>query len=108
MIKKGHDTEFTKIDESSRRALLSYDDELMTVKIVFDKKTSDVKLHSHPHRQTTYVLKGQFEFHIEDEVYFLEQGDSILFERNVPHGCIALEKDSELLDTFSPMRKDFL
>lgn len=105
---KNEDNKYEQIDGNCRRTILSYNAELMTVKIIFDEITVDVKLHSHPHVQSTYVLKGSFRFFIEEKEYLMKAGDSILFESNIPHGCVALEKNSQLLDTFTPMRQDFL
>ena len=80
----------------------------MAVEVHFTGPTTDYGTHSHPHEQIAYVLKGRFEFIIKDEKFLLEQGDSIYFEPNAPHGAILLTDDGILLDIFTPQRDDFL
>ena len=36
------------------------------------------------------------------------EGDCYYADRNVLHGVVALEKDPVLIDTFTPIREDFL
>ena len=64
-------------------------------------------LHSHPHTQITYVASGVFEFTIGDEVHTVKQGDTLLKENGVIHGCICKEA-GVLVDIFTPMREDFI
>lgn len=108
MINKMQNNQYTQVDDNTKRAILNYTPQLMTVKILCDHLTETVELHHHPEEQSTYILKGKFKFFIDKEAYILEAGDSIFFEANVPHGCLVLEPHSELLDTFTPMRSDFL
>ena len=64
-------------------------------------------LHQHPHTQCTYVASGCFEVTIGDEKKVLKAGDGYYVAHNLPHGCVCLEA-GVLIDTFSPMREDFL
>ncbi|EJG0469284.1 TPA: cupin domain-containing protein, partial [Vibrio parahaemolyticus] len=64
-------------------------------------------MHSHPHEQLTYVLSGEFEFTIGDEKKIVKTGDTMYKEPNIEHGCVCL-KAGVLIDTFTPMRKDFV
>ncbi|OQK48559.1 hypothetical protein XM76_c21156 [Vibrio vulnificus] len=64
-------------------------------------------MHSHPHEQLTYVLSGEFEFTIGDEKKIVKTGDTMYKEPNIEHGCVCLEA-GVLIDTFTPMRKDFV
>ena len=89
-----------------KRKVLAYHDNLMMVKIYFEKGAVG-KIHSHPHEQISYVFEGEFEFNIEGETQIVKAGDSIFFESNVPHGTTCLKK-GVLLDVFSPHRDDFL
>ncbi|WP_125606981.1 cupin domain-containing protein [Lapidilactobacillus bayanensis] len=70
--------------------------------------TETVSLHHHPEEQITYVLSGKLRFYEGDESYVVTAGAVLKFAANVPHGCVVLEQGSEVLDTFSPIRKDFL
>jgi quercetin dioxygenase-like cupin family protein len=44
---------------------------------------------------------------INGEKKILEAGDGFYIEPDVPHGAVCLE-EGILIDTFSPMRQDFL
>ena len=64
-------------------------------------------LHQHPHTQSTYVASGCFEVTIGKEKKVLRAGDGYYVDPNLPHGCVCLEA-GVLIDTFTPMREDFL
>lgn len=104
-----------QIDENSSRQVLAYGDQLMNARIFFKKgldSDSEIPVHNHPHVQTTYGLKGAFKFVIKypdhDDIQVVKAGDGIYFPANLYHGCIPLEDDSQLLDSFTPIREDFL
>src|SRR5699024_4676136 len=100
--------EFNKIAEYSERSVTVYNENLMGVKVRFFELTNEKNIHSHDHEQLTLVTKGSFKFYRDDEEIVVTEGDSLLFESNVDHGCIPLEINSELFDVFSPLRTDFL
>ena len=52
-------------------------------------------------------LYDLLELTIGDEKKILEAGDGYYVAPDVPHGCVCLEA-GVLIDTFSPMRQDFL
>ncbi|MEQ7214804.1 cupin domain-containing protein [Enterococcus asini] len=108
MVIYKNEVQFKRIDSNTQRAVLTYSEQVMSVLVKFDDVTETVKLHHHPEEQVTYVLSGRFKFFIGEEEYEVGQGDVLRFEPNQPHGCIVLEPGSELLDTFTPYRKDFL
>lgn len=64
--------------------------------------------HSHPHQQVTYVAEGELYFFINDEPHRLSAGDLITVPSNVPHSIQLLTERVRLVDTFSPIRQDFL
>ncbi len=92
--------------EGLKRQILGYDDELMLVKIVFDKGAVGA-LHCHPHSQSSYVVSGVFEVEINAQRRTLSAGDGFYVEPNAQHGVVCLEAGT-LIDTFAPMREDFL
>ena len=71
------------------------------------KAGSEGRLHCHPHCQITYVVSGAFEFTIGDETRIVRAGDVLMKVPDVVHGCKCLE-DGMLIDTFTPMRENFL
>ena len=88
------------------RQVMAYDGQLMMVKVVFETGAIGT-VHEHYHTQATYVASGKFELTIGDEKKILVAGDGYYVAPDVPHGCVCLEAGT-LIDTFSPMRADFL
>lgn len=64
--------------------------------------------HSHPHEQITYVAEGEFYFFIGKEKHHLTRGDLFSAPSGVPHCIQTISKHVRLIDTFSPVREDFL
>ena len=65
--------------------------------------------HSHPHEQITYIVDGELIFIAEgDEPRTLGAGDLFAVPSNVPHTIQLLSKRARLVDTFNPIREDFL
>jgi len=98
--------DWEKVGEGVYRQMLGYNEKLMLVKVKFLEGAIGY-LHQHIHSQGTYVLKGLFEVTINNEIKLLKCGDSFFVEPNIEHGVVCIE-EGELLDTFSPMRDDFL
>ena len=89
-----------------RRQIMGYDGQLMMVKVEFEKGAVG-SMHQHYHSQATYVASGKFELTIGDRKEILSTGDGYYVEPDQPHGCVCLEA-GVLIDTFSPVRADFL
>ena len=64
--------------------------------------------HQHPHEQITYVAKGSLKVFIEDREYLLTEGDTFKVAPNLKHGSQTLTEYVKLIDTFSPIRDEFL
>jgi quercetin dioxygenase-like cupin family protein len=64
--------------------------------------------HSHPHEQITYVAEGELIFFRGDEEIVLSKGDIVIIPSGVPHCIKTLSSRVILIDSFSPVRKDFL
>ena len=104
-----------RVDENTQRTILAVGDGLMNVLVKFDKRLdekSPIPTHHHVHEQTTFVLRGSFLFTVEFngkvETQRVKSGDAISFPSCAEHGCIPLEDESELIDSFTPIREDFL
>ena len=89
-----------------RRRIRAYNKEMMLVEVIFDEGAVGAD-HSHPHTQISYVLSGEFTYHIEGETRVMHPGDSIVVDGGKLHGCTCV-KAGTLLDTFTPMREDFV
>ena len=64
--------------------------------------------HRHPHEQVTYVAEGELYFFIDGEPHRLSAGDLITVSGDVPHSIQLLSARVRLVDTFTPIRADFL
>ena len=89
-----------------RRTLVAYNDDLLLVKVAFETGAVGA-LHQHVHSQISYVESGEFEVTVGGEVRVLAAGDTFYAAPNVPHGVVARQAGA-LLDSFSPLRLDFL
>ncbi len=89
-----------------QRQIMAYDGQLMMVKVKFEKGAVGTP-HTHYHSQATYVASGRFELEIGGQKKILSAGDGYYVEPDELHGCVCLEAGI-LIDTFSPMRADFL
>src|SRR5262245_31091815 len=63
-----------RVGDGVRRQILGHGDDLMMVTVEFEAGAIGA-LHSHSHRQVTYVVRGQFETTIDGERKVLEAGD---------------------------------
>ena len=97
---------WVQTDTGVRRRILCHTPELMMVEFEFQKGASGA-LHNHPHVQGTYVVEGEFAFSIDGEEQNLTVGDTLVIPSNAVHGCIT-STGGRLIDTFTPLREDFL
>lgn len=64
--------------------------------------------HSHPHEQITFVAEGELFFYKDGKEFHLRKGDLITIPPDVEHCVRTLSEDVRLIDSFSPIRRDFL
>lgn len=93
-----------------RTRYLTHTDNLMMVVIDFDDgPTSEPDPpHSHPHEQVCYVAEGELIFYLDGEPYQLQKGDMFTVPPDIPHTVQLLTQHVRLVDTFTPLRQDFL
>ncbi|MBI4905829.1 MAG: cupin domain-containing protein [Acidobacteria bacterium] len=66
-------------------------------------------MHSHPHEQITYVASGAILFlSAGDEPRRLSTGDVFAVPSGVPDSIQLLSASARLIDSFQPVREDFL
>jgi quercetin dioxygenase-like cupin family protein len=104
--RKDHEIIGESMGSGIQRKIIGYQDNLMLVKVFFEKG-SIAEFHSHPHEQVGYILDGKFEFEIEGEKEILIKGDGFIVPPGIRHGATCLQKGI-IIDSFSPMREDFL
>lgn len=64
--------------------------------------------HKHVHEQITYVAAGSLKFFIEDREYLLQEGDVFKVASNLNHSIQTLTEYVKLVDSFTPLREDFI
>lgn len=106
MFVKNEEIKLTELGGGVSRKVLAYDENLMSVEVRFETGAVG-NMHTHPHTQISYVLKGKFEAVIGDEKKIITAGDTYITSPDVPHGVACLEEGA-LLDIFTPMRRDFI
>jgi quercetin dioxygenase-like cupin family protein len=103
---KSAEIELQEVAPGVKRKILSYDKNLMMVRVEFEKDAIG-SLHQHPHIQMTNVESGSFEVEIDGVKNILNAGDVFYVHSNLIHGVVCLEK-GVLIDVFNPMREDFV
>jgi quercetin dioxygenase-like cupin family protein len=98
--------EWEQVAPGMKRKFMGFDDEIMMVKVHFEKGGIGVR-HEHRHSQTTYVESGQFEVTVGEKTEVLKGGDGFYIPPHVEHGAVCLE-EGILIDVFSPIREDFI
>jgi quercetin dioxygenase-like cupin family protein len=107
-----------KFEESQARLVrkglerrMIYTPNLMTVIVDFTDGPWDAAepFHAHPHEQTSYVAEGEIIFYCEGEPgQHLRAGDLFSAKSNQKHTIRLLTKSARLIDSFNPVREDFL
>jgi quercetin dioxygenase-like cupin family protein len=87
-----------------RRAV--YLDNVMITFFDFEPE-SIVAVHSHPHEQITYVVRGSMAFTLGEETRTLRAGEGVTIPPDVPHGAVVLDEPTFVLDAWHPVREDY-
>lgn len=103
-----HDADFAwePTEPGVKRKIMAYGRDLMVVRVVFEAGAVG-KAHQHPHRQASYVESGVFDVTIDGKTRRLTTGDTFFVPTNLVHGVTAVEA-GQLVDSFTPMREEFL
>lgn len=101
---------YETVKEGFKRKII-HTDNLMTVLIDFSNGPWEKPEppHSHPHEQTSYVAHGEILFFCEgEEEQHLKAGDMFAVPSNKKHTIQLLTPTARLIDSFNPIRQDFL
>lgn len=95
---------------AERRRYLCHTDNMMMVVIDFDDgpHSEPDPPHQHPHEQISYIAEGEIIVFIDGAPSQLGPGDMFTVAPNIPHTIQLLSKHARLVDTFTPLREDFL
>lgn len=85
---------------------LVYGDKTLMVEFRLQKGAA-LPLHSHPHEQIGYLVRGQIRLMVGADVHEVLPGDSWCIPGNVLHRAEIVE-ESVAVEVFSPVRKDYL
>jgi mannose-6-phosphate isomerase-like protein (cupin superfamily) len=66
------------------------------------------KQHSHPHEQISYLEEGELWLFLGKEKHHLTKGDIYTVPGGIPHSIQTLSSFVRLIDSFSPVREDFI
>jgi quercetin dioxygenase-like cupin family protein len=86
--------------------VLSHGPESMVTKMLY-KEGDKPPLHKHPNEQSGYVVSGRYRIAFGDHDQVIGAGDSYCIPRDVEHHFEVIEP-GEVIDFFSPPRKDYL
>lgn len=104
----GNNLPWENLGGGVRRKIIGHTPQIMAVLVEFQEGAVG-KIHTHDiHDQISYVLKGSFEVQVGEQIRRIAAGEVFVAEHPKPHGVVALENGSMLLDVFSPRRDDFL
>jgi quercetin dioxygenase-like cupin family protein len=93
--------------EGAERRVLSYGGGLMLVEFRFGAGIA-APVHSHPHEQIGYVVSGEIDLLMEGRATTrLTAGCSYYVPPEVRHGIVT-HAPTVLVDSFTPLREDFL
>lgn len=100
------DTEIVNLGDGISRQILGFGGTIMTCRVWFERNAIGT-IHRHPHAQTTYVETGRFHYRVGDTGWDIGPGDCIFVSPDADHGITCIKAGS-VIDSFSPMRADFL
>ena len=109
-VLKYNETVPESVKEGVNRKLIHLEN-LMTVVIDFTNGPWEEPdpPHSHPHEQTCYLAEGEIVFFCEGEAeQKLKAGDLFSVPSNRMHTIQLLSKSARLVDSFNPIRRDFV
>lgn len=92
-------------EDGLKRRVLAYNDKLFVAEHEMVKGWAG-KVHSHPHDQVVYVVKGHLRIICQETTFEIRTGDTFVVRGGVEHGASALE-DSVVVDVFTPCREDY-
>ena len=88
------------------RKVMAYNDKLFLAEHQMSKGWIGT-IHSHPHEQVVYVVRGRLKVTCQGKTFEVQAGDTFVVRGGVEHGASALE-DSLVIDVFTPCREDYI
>ena len=92
----------------TRRITYLNDLMIVVVDITGGPQSEPDPFHAHVAEQTCYVAEGEIIATVGEKQQKLKTGDTFIVPSNVPHTVQMLTPTIRLIDTFHPVREDFL
>jgi len=89
-----------------KRRVLAYNEKLFLAEHEMVKGWTGT-MHSHPHDQIVYVVRGHLQVTSQGKTFDIRTGDTFVVRGGVEHGASALE-ESLVVDVFTPWREDYI
>lgn len=106
VVVKHQEGKTSEPEEGLRRRVLAYNEKLFLAEHQMVKGWSGA-MHSHPHDQVVYIVRGRLKVSCLGKTFELHAGDTFVVRGGVQHGASALE-DSLVIDVFTPCREDYI
>jgi quercetin dioxygenase-like cupin family protein len=104
------ESDWTQLAPGLRRKLINTDN-LMLVVVEFTNGPAEVPdpFHDHPHEQASYIAEGELILYIQGVgEQKLVKGDLFAVPSGIPHTVKTLTQVVRIIDTFNPIREEFL
>ena len=106
IVVKSEAAQESKPEPGLTRKVMAYNDKLFLAEHQMLKGWVGT-VHSHPHEQIVYVVRGLLKITSQGKTFEVRAGDSFAVRGGVEHGASALE-DSLVIDVFTPCREDYI
>ncbi|MBK9390067.1 MAG: cupin domain-containing protein [Bacteroidetes bacterium] len=98
-----------KISDSFKRTIIYLENVMVVVCDFSNGPMEEPELpHFHSNEQITYVAEGEILFFMDGIEHQMKKGDMIAVSPGIKHCIKTLSKEVKLIDSFTPIRKDFL
>lgn len=104
------ESEWTQLAPGLKRKLI-HTENLMLVVVEFTNGPAEFPdpFHDHPHEQVSYIADGELILFIQDVgERKLQKGDLFAIPSGIPHTVQTLSPVVRIIDSFTPLREDFL
>ena len=106
MFEKYSNAGFRKALDGIEQKTLVHGEKTLMVEFRLQKDAT-LPMHSHPHEQTGYLVKGHIRLTMGSDVHEVFPGDSWCIPGGMLHGAEIID-DSVAVEVFSPVREEYL
>lgn len=106
MFEKHDNNGYKPVLDGIEQKTLVYGDKTLMVEFRL-QHGANLPLHSHPHEQIGYLVKGRLRLTVGTDVHEVLPGDSWCIPGDVLH-CAECLEDAVAVEVFSPVREDYL